>query len=192
MHRLIALVLTITLAGCETTRDVRQAHRWERDALVAYRAENQALGEAFVADLRLSWVTQVGLVHDYELRLRAADGKVEVEQARDLLAGARRKLTEIEGRITAIRRKVKATDVNYEIALRLHDAVDEYLDRRGLSQEEQVQFLERAAELAIRIDRTLTENSYGDLRRDPGPQRREGRAAQAQPRGPGARNRRLR
>ena len=151
--RAIVVMLVIS-AGCSTPPDVTLAHQFEKQAMEAYRSDVRTLSDAFLADLDLAWSVQRRKVLDYELLLREdGDGRVDLGEVQTLLDQERAKAEQAEGKLERIRATVDSAEANYQIAEELHGAIGEYLERDGISEEDQERFVETAAEAAGKITR---------------------------------------
>lgn len=123
------LILVALLAGCSSTPpSIAQAHAMEGQAAALYRSDVLRYLIAQEADLRDAYDLQADLIRDYELKLSAgADGKVDLARVTDLLAGAKAKRAQIEGRLTAARAKLEQSEANWHIAAEIHARVQDYL-----------------------------------------------------------------
>lgn len=102
--------------------------------MAAFKADHDAIIAAYHADLTLALETQIRLIEDYEIKLKGPTAKAEDLTA--LMAQARDKRTEIAAKLAAISAKVKTADRNFEIALQIHAAIDSFLNRPTVSEED--------------------------------------------------------
>lgn len=125
---ILVLILPV-LVGCSSTPpSIAQAHAMEGQAAALYRSDALRYLIAQEADLRLALDGQIDLIRDYELKLAAGpDGKVDLARVTDLLAGAKAKRAEIEGKLASARAKLEQSEANWRIAAEIHGRVQDYL-----------------------------------------------------------------
>jgi hypothetical protein len=131
---LIVLTLIFALVGCSTPPSVKQASQIERQAVVAFKADHDAIVKALFSDLALALETQIRLIEDYEIKAKGAT--VNQVDLMTLLAQARKKREEIAQKLDTHVAKVKEADANFTIFLRIHDAIDAFLQRKTFGAED--------------------------------------------------------
>ncbi len=124
----VAVVMALVLAGCGSTPPpVKEASKVEREALLAFKADHDAIVDALFSDLHLALETQIRLIENYEIKAKGPN--VPAADLAKLLEQARQKREETAAKLKALRAKVKTADRNFEIALQIHDSIDSFLRR---------------------------------------------------------------
>ena len=143
--KLFIVCCLIGLVGCQTPADVIQSHKYERMAVDAYHKDVENLLNALLADLKLAWLKQIEKVIDYEIALRSKDKKIDTDTLTKLLTQQRKKLVEIEDKLKELEAKIKKALINLEIYRKIHDKNQDYLNRKGISAEDQQRLQNEAA-----------------------------------------------
>lgn len=120
-------LLAVVLIGCSTPPPIKQASQVEYEALVAFKADHDAMVAALFSDLALALETQVRLIEDYEIKAKGAT--VAQADLMALLGQARTKREELTKKLDALRAKLKTADRNFEIALQIQQSIDAFLNR---------------------------------------------------------------
>jgi hypothetical protein len=126
----VIFICLFALIGCGgTPPPIQQASSIEADAMRTFKADHDAIVAAYHSDLALSLETQVRLIEDYEIKSKGS--AMDQAALTTLLTQARAKREEIAARLAIISANVKTADKNFEITMKMHGAIDEFLRRPG-------------------------------------------------------------
>ena len=154
----LAVAVLIAGAGCKSPARVRKAQDMERKAIVAYGEDVVKMATALLLDLKKAWEKQIAIVFDYEARIRHGDQ----EKMNKLIAAHVRKVVALKQKFIETIKKVAGSDRNLKIALRIHDAITAWLLKKGVSKDEQKQFVGMVSDIAKGIKDKLKSKKKDD------------------------------
>jgi hypothetical protein len=121
---LVLILSLLMMVGCASTpQEIRDAMRIERTAFGVFKDDHDIIVKAYHADLKAALMKQVDLILKYELE---AAGDDQAKRAR-LIEQSGKKRDEIQQMLEAHVGRVAQASNNFDIAMKIHTAVEDYL-----------------------------------------------------------------
>ena len=140
---MLLIVVLVMLAGCGGgDPQIYAAAQAEGELLESYRAFVVNVMDAMYDDLDEAYGEQIEIILDYELRLNAEGDKIALGMVQEILIEARQKRAELRSTMRSIREKLLATDLTMAQALKLHERITAYLNRRKIEKSDVVGLLD--------------------------------------------------
>ncbi len=157
MRNIIFILGFALSSGCMTPPEVREPHAKERLAFVQGKKDVQTVYDAISVDLELAWQKAVERVAIYDAMLNAKDGKVDIKLVTLRLRQAMLRLKIATKKIRLYQSYMRASFVNFDVGLQLHDKIGSWMGRRGLSEVTQQEIITETSALAQRIGEKVDE-----------------------------------
>lgn len=126
---LLGILIAVMFIGCATPPPIQRAVLVERAAILAFKSDHDKIVDALFNALEDELEKQIRFIENYEIQLKG----VTIAQAdiQMLMTQARKKRDDLKTAMQQYREKVKGADKNFEIALKIHDSISGFLNRKS-------------------------------------------------------------